>query len=128
MQILVVDDSSTMRRILVKTLERLGYPSSIEAANGREALERLESTPTDLIIVDWNMPGMSGLELVRAIRSTPATQDTPILMVTGNAGSEDVVRAVRSGITGYVVKPFSSETLRAKISAVLADQEAIPRS
>lgn len=128
MQILVVDDSSTMRRILVKTLDRLGYPSTIEAANGREALERLENSPIDLIIVDWNMPGMSGLELVRAIRSAEATQDVPVLMVTGNAGSEDVVRAVRSGITGYVVKPFSSETLRAKIAAVLGDRAAVPQA
>src|ERR1043166_8134833 len=110
MQILVVDDSSTMRRILVKTLERLGYPGSIEAAGGREALDLLEASSVDLVVVDWNMPGMSGLELVRAIRSKPSAQDLPILMVTGNAGSEDVVRAVRSGITGYIVKPFSSET------------------
>jgi two-component system chemotaxis response regulator CheY len=117
-----------MRRILVKTLDRLGYPSTIEAANGREALEHLENSPIDFVIVDWNMPGMSGLELVRAIRSTPATQDVPILMVTGNAGSEDVVRAVRSGITGYVVKPFSSETLRAKIAVVLGEQAAVPQA
>lgn len=128
MPILVVDDSSTMRRILVKTLERLGYPESIEAAGGREALEHLELSEIDLVVVDWNMPGMSGLELVRAIRSKPATQDIPILMVTGNAGSEDVVRAVRSGITGYVVKPFSSETLRAKITAVLGAQTASPQA
>ena len=125
MQILVVDDSSTMRRILVKTLERLGYPQSVEAANGREALERMETSTIDLVIVDWNMPGMSGLELVRAIRSSAATQNVPILMVTGNAGSEDVVRAVRSGITGYVVKPFSSETLRTKIAAVLGEDAAV---
>jgi two-component system chemotaxis response regulator CheY len=128
MHILVVDDSSTMRRILVKTLERLGYPNSIEAAGGREALDLLDASPMDLAIVDWNMPGMSGLELVRAIRSKPATQNIPILMVTGNAGSEDVVRAVRSGITGYIVKPFSSETLRAKIAVVLGEQAAVPQT
>lgn len=125
MQILVVDDSSTMRRILVKTLERLGYPNAAEAAGGREALGLLELFPIDLAIVDWNMPGMSGLELVRALRAKPETQDVPILMVTGNAGSDDVVRAVRSGIDGYIVKPFSSETLRAKIDAVLGEDAVI---
>jgi two-component system chemotaxis response regulator CheY len=128
MQILVVDDQSTMRRILVKTLARLGYPDAIEAADGKEALQQLESSSFGLVIVDWNMPGMSGIALVQAIRAKPATQNVPVLMVTGNSGSEDVVRAVRSGITGYVVKPFSSETLRDKIAVVLGEQAAVPQA
>jgi two-component system chemotaxis response regulator CheY len=119
MHILVVDDSSTMRRILMKTLARLGFPRSSEASDGRAALAHLNASPVDLVIVDWHMPGMSGLELVRMIRSSPATRDVPVLMVTANAAPDDVVQAVRAGITGYVVKPFTGETLKQQVAAAL---------
>ena len=116
MHILVVDDSSTMRRILCKTLARLGFSHTSEAANGHAALEQIKAAPVDLVIVDWHMPGMSGIELVRAIRSTPATQQVPVLMVTANAAPDDIVRAAQSGITSYVVKPFTGETLARKVA------------
>lgn len=119
MHILVVDDSGTMRRILRRTLARLGFPTTTEVANGQEALVVMGQSPIDLVIVDWNMPGMSGPELTRTIRSTPTLRHVPVLMVTGNASSDDVLYAMRSGISGYVVKPFSGETLRQQINAVL---------
>jgi two-component system chemotaxis response regulator CheY len=124
MHILVVDDSTTMRRILSKTLARLGFHETSEAADGRAALERMQASPVDLVIVDWHMPGMSGIDLVRTIRSTPALQHVPILMVTANAAPDDIVRAVRSGITGYVVKPFTGDTLAEKVAAVLRGADA----
>ena len=119
MHILVVDDSSTMRRILSKTLARLGFTDTSEAPNGHAALEQMHATPVDLVIVDWHMPGMSGIELVRTIRSSPATRDVPVLMVTANAAPDDIVHAVRAGISGYVVKPFTGEILARKVADVL---------
>ena len=132
MHILVVDDSSTMRRILMKTLARLGFHHASEASDGRAALVHLNASPVDLVIVDWHMPGMSGLELVRMMRSSPATRDVPVLMVTANAAPDDVVQAVRAGITGYVVKPFTGETLKQQVAAALrapatANQPSQPR-
>jgi two-component system chemotaxis response regulator CheY len=124
MHILVVDDSSTMRRILSKTLARMGFSHTSEAADGQAALARMNAQPVDLVIVDWHMPGMSGIELVRTIRATPATEHVPVLMVTANAAPDDIVRAVRSGITGYVVKPFTGETLASKVRDVLSASDA----
>ena len=111
MQILVVDDSSGMRRILAATLARLGFPRPIEAEDARAALAELDRGRFDLVIIDQNMPGMSGLDLARAIRRAPATRELPLLMVTGNGASDDVVRALRTGFGGYIVKPFTEETL-----------------
>jgi two-component system chemotaxis response regulator CheY len=119
MHILVVDDSSTMRRILTRVLARMGFPKTSEAANGKDALARMTASPVDLVIVDWNMPGMSGPELTRAIRSSPATRDIPVLMVTANATSDEVQYARLAGVSGYVVKPFSGETLKQQIASVL---------
>ena len=119
MHILVVDDSSTMRRILTRVLARMGFPRTSEAANGKDALARMTASPVDLVIVDWNMPGMSGPELTRAIRSSPATRDIPVLMVTANATSDEVQYARLAGVSGYVVKPFSGETLKQQIASVL---------
>ena len=119
MHILVVDDSSTMRRILTRVLARMGFPRTSEAANGKDALARMAASPVDLVIVDWNMPGMSGPDLTRAIRSSPATRDIPVLMVTANATSDEVRYARLAGVSGYVVKPFSGETLKQQIASVL---------
>jgi two-component system chemotaxis response regulator CheY len=119
MQILVVDDSSGMRRILASTLVRLGLPRPIEAEDGAAALDQLGRQQFDLVIIDWNMPGMSGLDLAHAIRSNPATEQLPLLMVTGNGGSDDVVRALRSGFGGYIVKPFSEDTLAQQLASLL---------
>ncbi len=119
MRFLVVDDSSTMRRIIINTLNKLGYKECHEAANGREGVERLANTPIDLIITDWNMPEMSGIEFIRAVRTNDATKHLPVLMVTTNAAQDDIVQALHAGVNNYVVKPFNPDTIREKIEAVL---------
>jgi two-component system chemotaxis response regulator CheY len=120
MRFLIVDDSSTMRRIIINTLHKLGHEDVTEAANGREGLERLGDGPIDVIITDWNMPEMNGIEFIRTLRTMPASRHTPVLMVTTNAAKEDIVEALRAGVTSYVVKPFTPETMREKIEAVIA--------
>lgn len=120
MRILVVDDSSTMRRIIINTLSKLGYSSILEASNGREGVERLSANPVDLVITDWNMPEMSGIEFIRAIRATDGLKALPVLMVTTNAAKDDIVEALKAGVNNYVVKPFTPDTIKEKIEAVLA--------
>ena len=120
MKFLVVDDSSTMRRILIKTLNQLGYQDVIEASNGREGLDRLSVNQVDVIITDWNMPEMTGIEFVRSVRADGKNAEVPVLMVTTNAAKDDIVEALRAGVTNYVVKPFTPDTMKEKIEAVLA--------
>jgi two-component system, chemotaxis family, chemotaxis protein CheY len=120
MRLLVVDDSSTMRRIIINTLNKLGYQEIAEAGNGREGLERLAAGPVDLVITDWNMPEMTGIEFVRALRAKPGGQTIPILMVTTNAAKDDIVEALHAGVNNYVVKPFSADVIKEKIEAVMA--------
>jgi two-component system chemotaxis response regulator CheY len=120
MRFLVVDDSSTMRRIIINTLNKLGYQDVVEAANGREGIDRVSEGPVDLIITDWNMPEMNGIEFVRSLRAMEGKQQLPVLMVTTNAAKEDIVEALRAGVTNYVVKPFTPDTIREKIEAVMA--------
>ena len=120
MKFLVVDDSSTMRRILINTLNKLGYQDVVEAANGREGLERLAANQVDVIITDWNMPEMTGIEFIRSVRSNGTYTKLPVLMVTTNAAKDDIVEALRAGINSYVVKPFTPDTIKQKIEAILA--------
>lgn len=120
MRFLVVDDSSTMRRIIINTLNKLGHTDVVEAGNGREGLERLGDSKVDLVITDWNMPEMNGIEFVRALRMIVPSSRLPVLMVTTNAAQDDIVEALRAGVDNYVVKPFTSDTIREKIDAVLA--------
>ena len=118
MKCLIVDDSTTMRRILVNALKSIGYTDLIEAGDGREALDRL--TPEiGLVITDWNMPVMGGLELVKALRGTPETAALPILMVTTRSAKEDIMQAVEAGVSSYVLKPFTPPVLKEKIDQVL---------
>jgi two-component system chemotaxis response regulator CheY len=119
MRFLVVDDSTTMRRIIINTLNKVGYQDCAEAANGREGMERLATTTVDMIITDWNMPEMSGIEFIRSVRANAATKDLPVLMVTTNAAKDDIVEALRAGVNSYVVKPFSPETIKEKIESML---------
>lgn len=119
MRFLVVDDSSTMRRIIINTLNKLGHKDCHEAANGREGVERLATVQVDMVITDWNMPEMSGIEFIKAVRSNEATKSLPVLMVTTNAAQDDIVQAVHAGVNNYVVKPFTPDTIREKIEAVL---------
>jgi two-component system chemotaxis response regulator CheY len=120
MRIMVVDDSSTMRRIIINTLNKIGHTDIVEASNGREGMERLASVDVDMVITDWNMPEMSGLEFTRALRETDKTKTTPILMVTTNAAKDDIIEALRAGVTNYVVKPFTPDVIKEKIEAVFA--------
>ena len=119
MRFLVVDDSTTMRRIIINTLNKLGYTEVVEAGNGREGIDRVNEGPVDLVITDWNMPEMSGIEFIRALRAMDGKQQLPVLMVTTNAAKDDIVEALRAGVTNYVVKPFTSDTIKEKIDAVL---------
>ena len=119
MKILVVDDSATMRRIVLRTLNEMGYKDCVEAENGLVALTAAQAGGIGLVITDWNMPIMSGLEFVTELRTTHP--DLPILMVTTNASNQDVFQALSAGVTNYVVKPFTADTLRDKVLAVLGD-------
>lgn len=117
---LVVDDSSTMRRIIINTLNRLGYNDVLEAQHGLEAWEILDrSSDIDILITDWNMPEMNGLELVKKARSDSRYEDTPIIMVTTEGGKAEVVAALKAGVNNYIVKPFTPNTLREKLESVL---------
>lgn len=118
MRFLVVDDSMPMRRIVANVLARLGHTDVILAANGREAMKRIESEQVDFVITDWFMPEMSGLEFLRKIRDNPSTRDVPIVIITANASSDDVAQAVRLRVNGYVLKPFTAELLRERIHAI----------
>ena len=120
MRFLVVDDSTTMRRIIINTLNKLGYTDCVEAGNGREGIERVIEGPVDLIITDWNMPEMSGIDFIRTLRTMDGKQHLPVLMVTTNAAKDDIVDALRAGVNNYVVKPFTPDTIREKIDAVMA--------
>lgn len=119
MRFLIVDDSITMRRILVNTLRKLGHEDCIEASSGREGMARLAASPVDMVITDCNMPEMDGLTFVRAVRANAATRHLPVLMVTSNAAAADILDARSAGITSYVVKPFTIDTIDAKIRASL---------
>ncbi len=124
MRFLIVDDSSTMRRIIINTLNKLGHTECHEAANAREGIDRLSSTPVDLVITDWNMPEMGGIEFVKAIRTNDATKKLPVLMVTTNAAEDDIKEALRAGVNNYVVKPFTPESLSARINETVAKAKA----
>jgi len=119
LQVLYVDDSPTMRRIIKNSLVTIGFVNHTGANNGVDALEKLEEIEVDLIVTDWNMPEMNGEELVRNLRANPKYKDTPILMVTTRGVKDDVITAVKTGVSGYVVKPFTIDILKAKIKDIL---------
>ncbi len=116
---LVVDDSPTMRRIVINALKTFGYNDVVEAGDGNEALEKLKSEKVDFVITDWNMPNMSGLELTKAIRSDAQLQHLPILMVTTRGLKQDIIEALKAKVNNYVVKPFTPQVLKEKLDAVL---------
>jgi two-component system, chemotaxis family, chemotaxis protein CheY len=117
MKFLVVDDSATMRRIVVNTLQRLGYSDITEASDGTEALGRFDGT-FDCVLTDWNMPNMGGLELVRGLRGRADGKDVKIIMITTRSVKEDILTAAQAGVNNYVVKPFTPEVLREKLDQV----------
>lgn len=118
MQILVVDDFSTMRRIVKNVLRELGFSNIKEAEDGKAALQVLRSSRVDFIVTDWNMPVMDGLALLKSVRADPALKAIPVLMVTAEAKREQIIEAAQSGVNGYVVKPFTAQTLKEKMEKV----------
>lgn len=118
LRILVVDDFSTMRRIVKNLLQDIGFSNMSEAENGQAALNLLRSQPFDFVVTDWNMPGMTGIELLKNIRSDPALAKIPVLMVTAEAKREQIVEAAQSGVNGYIIKPFTADTLKEKLSKI----------
>ena len=122
LKFLIVDDSVTMRRIVVNSLKALGYTNVVEAADGKDALTKLGADESiNFIITDWNMPVMSGLELTKAIRSDPQTTKLPILMVTTRGVKEDIIQALEAKVNNYVVKPFTPQVLKEKMDQILAN-------
>ncbi|HLF87089.1 MAG TPA: chemotaxis response regulator CheY [Nitrospiria bacterium] len=118
MKILVVDDFSTMRRIVRNILKQLGYSNIEEAEDGNAALTKMKLDSYGLVISDWNMPNMTGIELLQKIRSDSALKDIPVLMVTAEAKQENVIVAIQSGVNNYIVKPFTAEVLKEKIDKI----------
>ncbi len=124
LRFLVVDDFSTMRRIVKNFLNDLGYNDVTEADDGNTALPILKQGNIDFLVTDWNMPIMPGLELLKAVRSDPALAKLPVLLVTAEAKREQIVEAAQAGVNGYVVKPFTAVTLKEKIEKILATRAA----
>lgn len=118
MQILVVDDFSTMRRIVKNQLRELGFSNMREADDGSSALDVLNATHIDFVVTDWNMPGMAGIDLLKAIRADEKLKHLPVLMVTAEAKREQIIEAAQSGVNGYVVKPFTAAALKEKIDRI----------
>ncbi len=118
MKILVVDDFSTMRRIVKNLLRDLGFTNTVEADDGKTALPILETGGIDFLVTDWNMPGMTGIDLLKAVRSNPDLVDLPVLMVTAEAKREQIIMAAQAGVNGYVIKPFTAATLKEKIEKI----------
>jgi two-component system, chemotaxis family, chemotaxis protein CheY len=119
MKFLVVDDFSTMRRIIKNLLHDLGYPNVTEADDGKTALPMLQAGGFDFLITDWNMPGMPGLELIKAVRADAKLAKMPVLMLTAEAKREQIIEAAQAGVNGYVIKPFTAETLKEKLDKIL---------
>ncbi len=120
MNILVVDDFSTMRRIITNVLRQLGFDNIVEAEDGSKALTIIESEKVDFVITDWNMPQMSGLDLLKAIRASEKdeTKNIPVLMVTAEALQENIIAAAKAGVNNYIIKPFDANTLAEKIEKI----------
>ena len=117
MKILVVDDSTTMRRIICNSLRAAGFTDLVEAGDGNEALKQVAGV--ELVLTDWNMPGMDGLSLVKALRSQASTSRVPIIMVTSEGAREEVMEALAAGVNDYIVKPFSRDILAVKVKEVM---------
>jgi len=124
MKILIVDDFSTMRRIIKNLLRDLGFTNTSEADDGTTALPMLEKGNFDFLITDWNMPGMTGLELLVACRASPKLKTLPVLMVTAEAKRDQIIAAAQAGVSGYVVKPFTAAALQDKITKIFERIEA----
>jgi two-component system chemotaxis response regulator CheY len=118
MKILIVDDFSTMRRIIKNLLRDLGFSNTHEADDGQTALPMLRSGDFQFLVTDWNMPGMSGIDLLRAVRADEKLRALPVLMVTAEAKRDQIIEAAQAGVNGYVVKPFTAQALKEKIEKI----------
>ena len=118
MKILIVDDFSTMRRIIKNLLRDLGFSNTQEADDGVTALPMLRSGDFDFLVTDWNMPGMTGIDLLKAVRADDKLANLPVLMVTAEAKRDQIIEAAQSGVNGYVVKPFTAQALKEKIDKI----------
>ncbi len=118
MKILIVDDFSTMRRIIKNLLRELGFNNTSEADDGSTALPMLKNGGYDFLVTDWNMPNMEGIALLKAVRADPLLKSLPVLMVTAEAKRDQIVEAAQAGVNGYIVKPFTAETLKEKIDKI----------
>jgi two-component system chemotaxis response regulator CheY len=124
LRFLVVDDFSTMRRIVRNLLKELGYTNADEAEDGAVALAKLKSEKFDFVVSDWNMPNMTGIELLKGIRAEPSLKDLPVLMITAEARKENIIEAAQNGANGYIVKPFTAATLDEKLAKIFKVLEA----
>jgi two-component system chemotaxis response regulator CheY len=124
LRFLVVDDFSTMRRIIKNFLNDLGYANVQEADDGNTALPILKGGKIDFLITDWNMPGMPGLDLLKAVRADPALAKLPVLLLTAEAKREQIVEAAQAGVNGYVIKPFTAQILKEKLEKILQTRAA----
>lgn len=124
MKILIVDDFSTMRRIIKNLLRDLGFNNTEEADDGNTALPKLQAGGFDFLVTDWNMPGMQGIDLLKAVRADTKLANLPVLMVTAEAKKEQIVEAAQAGVNGYIVKPFTAATLKEKIDKIFERIEA----
>ena len=120
LKILTVDDSPTMRRIIINTLKRAGFKNVVEASDGKDALAKMKVDNFNFVITDWDMPEMDGLTFVTTLRSTPEYAKLPVLMVTTRSVKDDILEALKAGVNNYIVKPFTPQTLKEKIDQVLA--------
>lgn len=117
-KVLIVDDFSTLRRIIKNILKQLGYVNIEEAEDGVQAFNKLKNGGFDFLITDWNMPNMTGLELLQKVRETDVTKELPVLMVTAEAEKENIVAAVQAGVNNYIVKPFTADVLKEKMGKI----------
>ncbi len=118
MRVMIVDDFATMRRIVKNILTQLGFKNFVEADDGSVAWDMLQKDPVDFIVSDWNMPKMTGIELLKKVRADEKLKDIPFLMVTAEAQKENIVEAVKAQVSNYIVKPFTPETLQEKIDKI----------
>lgn len=122
-KILVVDDFSTMRRIIKNLLRDLGFTNTSEADDGLTALPMLQGGSFDLLVTDWNMPGMQGIDLLKAVRADPKLAHMPVMMVTAEQKKEQIIEAAKAGVNGYIVKPFTAATLKEKLDKIFERME-----
>jgi two-component system chemotaxis response regulator CheY len=121
MKILIVDDITSMRRIVFDSLSQIGFNNIVEAKDGESALKTLKLNKIDLVLCDWNMPKMSGLELLKAVRNDEKLKNIPFIMITAEGKKENVLDAVKAGVNNYIIKPFNTESLKIKITSVFGE-------